>query len=151
LLTVGVALVWPAVVAPIVWRSLRFERVARKAAGFRHRIVAEGVEVWSDGVPPKRIAWAELQSGRWLVHRTHTMASGFEESYALDLPRQRVALGGYAGELDLVVAALAARQLHPQPKDGGRTLGVVGWFVSVLWLGAALLTVALFSGLLHFR
>ena len=139
----GIALVWPAVLAPLLWRAQRFHRVARRAARFRHRIVANGVEVWSDAAAPKLIVWTKLHDGRWLVQLTHTMASGYEETYALDLREEGVALGGYSGELDLVIAALAARQLRPRPIDGGRALGAAGWLMSLLWLGAALLVAVL--------
>ena len=147
---IAVGPLWPAVALQILWRAGKFQRVARRAVGFRHRIVADGIEVWSDDAAPKLISWATLHAGRWLVHLTHTMASGYEETYALDLPQEGVALGGYSGELDLVVAALAARQFRLQPEDGGRALGAAGWFVSMLWLGALLLVGALFGGLVRF-
>jgi len=74
--------------------------------------------VWSDAAAPKLIVWTKLHDERWLVHLTHTMASGYEETYALDLREEGVALGG-------------------------RALGAAGWLMSLLWLGAALLVAVL--------
>ncbi len=133
----GLLLVWPVIIAPIAWRSLRFALLAQQASAYRHRIVEDGVEVSCDGRPARIIPWSNLARGRWFVHLEHTMASGFEETYAVDLPDERVALGGYAGKLALVLAALAERDLRPEPRDGGRALGAASWLVMFAWFVAA--------------
>ena len=51
------ALAWPVVIAPSLWRARGFRRVAREAAGWRHRTVEGGVEVWRGADPPRLISW----------------------------------------------------------------------------------------------
>jgi hypothetical protein len=136
---------WPIVMAPSQLRALRFHRVVRRAAGTQHRIVDGGVEVWREGEAPKQLGWEQLANAHWLVHATPTMASGDEESCALELPG--VALGGYRNEIDPILTALAERDLRPELHDGGRGLGFGGWLITMLWLacvaGAAVAYVVL--------
>lgn len=136
LIGLATLLAWPAVIAPQLWRAGRFHRVVRKATDWRHRIVADGVEVWRGAEPPQPISWAELGEGRWLVHTSPSMASGQDESVAVDLPSKGLAL---AGELLPVLKALSERQLRPALQNGGRALGAAGWVMTMLWLGGALI------------
>lgn len=129
-------LAWPLVIAPSLWRARRFHRVVRKASRWRHRIVADGVEVWRDAEAPRLISWAKLGAGRWIVHVIPSMASGDEEAYAVELLEEGVALSGE--QLSLVLMALSERQLRPELEDGGRALGAAGTLMTMLWLGAAL-------------
>ena len=138
-------LAWPAVIAPSLWRARRFHRVARQASGWRHQIVPDGVEVWTEDEPPKLIPWAEFRKARWLVHTSPSMASGEEQFYAVELSEEGVALCGYAEDLLPLLKVLCERAPQPKLEDGGRTLGAAGWLLTMLWLGTVVLLAVLLA------
>ncbi len=112
----------------------RFAWWNHAAEGWRFRLVEGGVEASNRGAT-RLIAWDAVDRGRWLAHREMSMASGEEVHYAAYFPDAGVFLSERSGDMPGLTFALVQRNVAWHPENGGRSPGVGGCLLTLLWVG----------------
>jgi len=125
---------WPLIAAWEAGQTALFRHRLGAARGIRYHRDPDGLVVCPGQGGVLRLSWAELSTGRWYSHITHTMASGPEESWLLVLPVQGLVLDDTA--LVDLFSELERRGQRPVLRSGGRS-GGLGGLLLIAWLGLA--------------
>lgn len=129
-------LLWPLLDLWSRWDNRRFDRLARRASGWKYRTGDDGVRCSREQEPERLVEWDALRSARWYVHREAVNGGGQDQSWAVDIPAVGVAIHGDADRMQPLLDAVTARFGQPKVSDTLRHRVLDDIFL-LLWLAGA--------------